>query len=343
MLKRPNSILIGKDISRTATLTGFPGSSSNNLAAGEVIVLDKNRQILAAGSTIADTDTIYIAQATSNTFNYTDPQGTSVTSVPEVMYSEPIVGSKVTSFLGRSYAASSEQAMVFTLTSNTVTVGTEYILRIVYNDTYVSNRPGQFTQTYRIIATDSTIDTLGAAMAAKVNAHSGTRVTAAYSASPNTLTITGKAIADCTTSLTDIDKYEQVQFDAVMLYVDTNGYWQTWEAAGSNTVASKGYGTWELLRDAEKAALGYAGPTNRTHFPVISPDAGTVKDETYDQIIIESGIPYKSPDNSYSKDTFITTEIFIPNNAVEGANQKDEVLAVLNPWMESAGLTSITV
>lgn len=125
MLNRPNSVLIGKDIGRTATLTGFPYSSSNNVAAGEVIVLDKNKVILAAGSTKADTDKIYIAQATSNTYEYTNPAGTVVTGVPELVYSDAIEAKNVKTYTGKSYTAKAEQTDSISLSGLTAVADVE--------------------------------------------------------------------------------------------------------------------------------------------------------------------------------------------------------------------------
>lgn len=333
MLKRVDKILIGKDISRTGSLILYKADGTPNLADGEIVVLDKNMQILAAGSTISDSDTIYLIQGTGDTYDYVDADGTAVTGVRRFIVSDPIEGALVKSYKGVSYAAKSEQSSVVDLTGWTPAAGTEYLIRIVYKD--IKEHPGQFTQTYRHIATTATLDTEGAALAAKVNAHSGARVTATYEAGGDTLTIAGKAIPECTSALTDIDKFSQVEFDVYFLYVTTTGTWATIPSTVTTvtkTVAEHGQGTWEQVRDLEKAQKGYRGFTNRTTFPIKEPTTYAVKDETYDLLVIEHDKSYSSSD-AWVKQTPLTTVVAIPNTAT--SNQSDDVLAVLNPWMAS--------
>lgn len=328
MLERVDKLLIGKDISRTVTTLG---GASDDLADGEIVVLDKNMSILSAGATISDTDIIYIIQGTGDTYDYADASGDAVTSVRRFITSDPIEGAKVKSWKGVSYDAKGEKAVSTVLTAWTPVVGTEYILRIVYKD--IKEHPGQFTQTYRHIATTTTLDTEAAALAAKVTAHSGARVTATYTTGTDTLLLTGKAIPECTTSLTDIDKFSQVDFDVYLLYVDSDGNWANISTTSQTiTAVDHGQGTWEQVRDLEKAAKGYRGFTNRTTFPVQEPETYTVKDETYDLLVIESDKSYLSSD-SWVRQRPLSTIVAIPNPAA--ANQMTDVLAVLNPWFAS--------
>lgn len=332
MLTRNYSLFIGKDIDRTSTLTGFPNSASNNLADGEILVLDKDKNILTAGSTISDTDTIYICEGTNNTYNYTNKAGTSVTGVRKIIYSDPIEGRLVKNYKGQSYSAKSEQVDTFDITGLTVTNGIEYLLRIVYKD--VNEHPGQYTETYRYVAGSSdTIDTVAAGIVARVSAHSGARVTVSYNSSTDVLTVTGKALTACTSGLSDIDEFSMVEFDAYLNYVDSSGIWQDWGSTHSSTKAVKPKGSWEQLRDMEK--WDNRGATNKTHFPVLynSSEFRTTKDETYDMIIIEHDKSYQSPDNQYVKQSPATTVVAIP--VPSESNQMSDVLAVLNPWMAS--------
>ena len=244
MLKRVDKILIGKDISRTGSLV--IGGGSDNLADGEIVVLDKNMSILTAGATISDSDTIYLIQGTGDTYDYADADGTAVTSVRRFVTSDPIEGALVKSWKGVSYDAKSEQTSSVDLTGLTPVVGTEYLIRIIYKD--IKEHPGQFTQTYRYVSTTATLDTFGAAIVAKITAHSGARVSATYTSGTDVILLTGKAITECTTALTDIDKFSQVEFDAYFLYVDSNGDWQTMAStstAVTTTAADHGQGTWE--------------------------------------------------------------------------------------------------
>jgi hypothetical protein len=331
MLNRVDKLLIGKDISRTASLILYKADGMPNLADGEIVVLDKNMKIMSAGATISDSDTIYIIQGTGDTYDYADADGTAVTSVRRFITSDPIEGAKVKNWKGVSYDAKGEKAVSTVLTAWTPDPGTEYILRIVYKD--IKEHPGQFTQTYRHIATTTTLDTEAAALAAKVTAHSGARVTCTYTTGTDTLLVTGKAIPECTSSLTDIDKFSQVDFDMYLLYVNSSGNWQNISTTSQTiTATDHGQGTWEQVRDLEKAAKGYRGFTNRTTFPVQEPTTYTVKDETYDLLVIESDKSYLSSD-SWQRQTPLTTVVAIPNPA--SANQMTDVLAVLNPWFAS--------
>lgn len=335
MFKRPYKIMIGKDITRTANVAD--GSDFETIvqeaAAGEVVVLDKNKEVMAAGATYSDTDTIFICAGTGDTFDYTNEQGTEVTDARKMFVSDPIEGALVKSYVGSAYTASSEQVTNLTLPSITVSAGTEYILRIVFKD--LDEHPGQFVQTYRYIAlsTDSDEDDIGNALAALVTADKGRRVTCTYTDGTNVLALTGKSIPECTSTLTDIDEFWMVEFDAFLNYVDSNGNWADAGATKATTAAVYGSGNWEQIRDIEKHGKAYRGVTNLTHFPVLTPDFLTVKDETYDMIVIEHDKSYRSPDNQYGKETILTTMIAIPDTAT--SNQMDTILGVLNPWMAS--------
>lgn len=333
MLNRVTSVLIGKDISRSAGVTAGEdfvdfADGANALASGEIVVLDKNLKVLAAGATIADTDVIYIAQGTANTYD-----AGSLTGIREIILSDPIEGAKVKAFNAESYTAKAEQVTTLDFTGLTPVAGTEYIIRIIYKD--LAEHPGQFTHTYRYISTTALIATWITAVVAKIQAHTGRRVNAADGAG-DTITLTGRAISECTTSLNDIDEFSMVEFDAISVYVNSSGNWTEFEGSTGHsltTAPTPGHGTWEQVRDMEKSVRSHKGISNITHFPVIQPDFATTKDETYDLITIESDKSYLSPDNQYVKQAPLTTVIAIPNPAA--ANQSDDVLAVLNPWMAS--------
>jgi hypothetical protein len=343
VLQRTNKIFIGKDINRTAAVTDAIGSDhltlSSHIAEGEIVVLDKFKRVLAAGSTIADTDVIYICQGTANTFNYQPESGSAVSSAVKIRISDPIEGNKVKSYSGKSYSAPAQQVSTFDLTGVTPVVGTEYVLRVVYKDIW--EHPGQFTHTYRYVSTTATLATFLTAFVAKINSHKGRRIVASESASVN-LILTGLAIPECTTSLNDLDKFTVVEFKPVLNYVCVAAVGSypigSWVPLGYTsytltTTASKGSGYWAEVRDMEREAWGYQGITNRTHFPVIVPDLATVKSSTYDIITIEHDASYLSPDNQYVKQAPLTTQIafVVPSSGT----QEQVVLSVLNTWFSS--------
>jgi len=326
--RKVNKPLIGKEISRTSSpvLSG----ASQNLATGEVFVLDKNKNILAAGATVADTDTIYIAVATADTQAYSLPDGTAITGEQKLLCSEPIEGSHVLNYRGLAAdSAATEQVVTIdldTATSFASVVGTEYAIRVVYKD--INEHPGQFTQTFRVTATTTDPADLTDAFVAEINkiGPSGTyesRVTASNSS--DDLVLTGKVVTDNASS-DEIDEYSQVEFEVSLFTENFDD-----AAITYTTTPEPGNGNPKLIRDKEKHARAFEGVTNITQFPVIKPDMRVEMTKWYDSIIIEHDREYVSADNQYKKEAPLTTEIFIPS----GSGQTTDVLAVLNPWMAS--------
>lgn len=350
MLTRVNKVLIGKDINRDAQVVAGATLAtitlSTGLAEGEVVVLDKYKRVLAAGATVADSDSIYICQATGKTFNYTNEPGTAVTGAREVVLSDLIQGKNVRSFTAEAYTAKAEQVSYVDLTGLTPIVGTEYLIRVIYKD--MEEYPSQFTQTYRVIATSTDIDVLGAALAARVNAHSGRRVSATYTSGTDVLQLTGLEIPSCCTALTDLESFRMVQFEVRFLYVDSEGNWQTMPSTVTTvttTGPTYGSGNWEQIRDLEKEAQPYRGISNFTQFPVITPTMATAVDSYYDLIVIEHDREYLSPGiNSYQK-TPVSTVIALAtaSNGVNAGTQAADIVAVLNTWMASAGFANISI
>ena len=338
MINRVTSLLIGKDISRDAQVVAGANlqtiTASTGLANGEIVVLDKNKNVLAAGATIADSDTIFIVQSTVDTYDYTNVAGTAVTGNRKIKMSGPIVGQTVKNFQGEAYSAKSEQTASVTLTGLTPVVGTEYLVRLVYKD--VNEHPGQFTHTYRHVAASATLDTFGAAFVAKINAHTGRRINATYTSGTDVILLTAREVPEGATALTDIDKFKMVEFDAFFNYVTSAGVWET-IASTSTTItyvaASYGSGNWEQIRDLEKDVQANRGITNLIQHPVIEPTKDTVIDATYNMIVIEHEVPYQSPDNAYVKNAAQSTALafVVPSSGT----QQTSVLAQLNPWMAS--------
>lgn len=327
-MTRVTQILVGKDITRTASIVNIFAASPQP-ADGEILVLDKNKDVLAAGSTIVDSDIIYIAQGTGSTYNYTNDDGTTVTGARKLIFSDPIEGAKVRRYAGVAYTAKSEQVSTFAAITSPLTAGTEYVLRIVYKD--IVAKRGQFSKTYRFIGTDTSSQTVFNGLRAAIAADKGARITGSGT---TTLILTGKEIADGSTATSDIDKFSMVEFDAFLTYVDSSNNRAAVSGGALSTVkAEYGNGTWEEVRDAEKDVLGYQGIMDQTSFPVKQPTLRVVVDETYDAIVIEHDRSYLSPDNQYVKQAPLTTVIYVPNTAT--TNQMQDILSVLNTWMAS--------
>jgi membrane-bound inhibitor of C-type lysozyme len=341
MFTRPFKLLIGKSVSRDAEIVAGEDIAtviaSGNIADGEVVVLDKNKNVLGSGKTKSDTDTIYLCQGTSKTFDYTNESGTTTSTNRKVVFSDPIQASGIKSYKGKSYAAIAEQVVTVTYPAVATTVGREYVLRIVYKD--LAEHPGQFTQTIRRVCTSATQATHVTSLVADINNFPGIRVTAADSGGA-VFTLTGKAIPECTTGVNDIEEYRQVNFEVFVTYIDSDDVHQSLGATiAYTTKASAGSGTWEQIRDLEKVAQGYKGITNKTQFPVIKPDSQVSTSGTYDLITIEHDNSYLSSDNQYVKKTPITTILAL----IVDASQGTQILAALNSWMESCGFEPVTI
>ena len=326
MRTKVGKVFIAKDIARTSGVQiNDPSTSGTYIANGEVVVLDKNKEVASAGITIADSDTLYIVEGLSDTFSYSNEAGTLITGARKLLYLDPNKGVDVVEFSGCSYAAAVEQA--WTLSGSlTVVDGEEYVLRISYHDVFTD--PRQFTYTYRVVASGTSLDDLYTAMAAEINKHPERRINAVATTGPSVLTLTAKAYDD-NDSVDSINEYDQVLFK---VFDYSNNF-----IAGGITIAqsvapNKGIGTWKLVRDEEKWSQGYEGFGQRTHFPVKLPSFRTVKDETYDTIIIRhKNSIFHSIDQIDNAE--ITTKLFVPVPA--SSNQITEILAVLNPWMAS--------
>jgi hypothetical protein len=344
VIQRTNKIFIGKDIDRTAAVTATIGDGgsehftlTSHIVDGEIVVLDKYKRVLAPGATISDSDVIYICQGTGSTYAWANEPGTTTSSASvRIRISDPIQGKNVKSYTGLGYSVATQQVSTFTTTFTPV-VGTEYILRIVYKDIW--EHPGQFTATYRYVSTTATLGTFLDAFVAKINKHTGRRIVASTN-STSTLVLTGLPIPQCTTGLNDLDKFTIVSFKAFFDYVSTTapkGYWTTVDntALVETTAPYSGVGMWESVRDEEREAWGYLGITNRTHYPIILPDASAVVGATYNIVTIEHDSDYLSPDNQYVKQTPLTTRIAfrVPTTGI--AAQQTVVLTSLNTWMAS--------
>jgi len=345
MSTRVNKPIIGKDLLRTETLV-IEGATQN-LAAGEVFVADKNRVLVNASATIADTDTIYIGVGLNETHDYTLPDGSAVITARKILWSTPIQGTKVLAYTGLSGGSAATEAVVTLDTSGiTPVVGTEYVVRIVYKD--MPEHPGQFTQTYRHTATAvtaATATTLVTALKAEINSAGVTANEARVIASgTDDLVLTGKVIPNNETN-EEIDEYSQVDFVVGSWSITAAGV-KTIGLEGAavvyTTLATPGIGNPKIVRDKEKLSLGYKGITNTINFPVIKPTMLTDMAEWYDVIVIEHDTDYESGETQYIQSTPCTTEIYIPTGAgqtsttaIAGAS----LLEVLNPWMASTPKT----
>ncbi len=340
MLNRVNKVFIGKQIARTSSLSlAVTSPGSQNIAQGEIVVLDQNKNILSAGATISETPIIYIAEGLPDTYSIVNTAGTSITGIRKILYSDPIRGMYIRNYEGRAYSASTEEVVTITMTTNfTPVVGALYKIRVIYTDTF--EKPGQVTSTYYYNALTAYTGDLVIAFAALINADPNARVIATYTGTSGNqngvLILTGKVLPynGVTDSVNSIDIYQQVNFKATLY---SNNY-------GTSTVAittrpTPGQGIWQRVRDDEKLSMAnQRGVTNFIWFPIITPPFrtqdgvvnGTVAG-TYNTIIIEHEADVLTNDNQYRKQQPQTTTIYM----FTSASQVQDVLDVLNPWMAS--------
>jgi len=330
-------VFIGKEIPRSGGLSNDDRVTDYLpvLADGEIIIVNANKDSRIGGTPTyasGSESTLFVIQGLPETVTITNDSGTTLTA-RKILTSDPIEGRLVKTYQGRPYAAPVEKIATFDFAGSApIAEGTEYVLRLIYKD--MAEHPGQYVQEYRIINYSTSPDDLGAAIADKVNKHKGARITADYTTP--TLTLTAKQIPECTTSLNNIDEYHQVDFEAVLYYVDANGNWRGFLEASYND-PYPGDGNWYQVRDAEKHELGYLGVTNRTQFPVIRPDFRTVKGQAYDTIVIEHDVAYVAPNNQGAETVPTRTILYlaVPVSGDHTGLQTEDILTVLNSWMGS--------
>lgn len=341
MLNKVDKVFVGKNIARTVAIVDGADMDliQANAVEGEVLVLDENFQNAAATVTFADTQTLYIAEGSAEIFNTVNPDGSAL-SGRRMLLSSPIDGTRVVSYTGGGYQAKAEMTSTIPAITDTIVPGTEYVLRIVYKGDVATMHPGQNLETYRYTAkTGDDSDAVFNGLIARINKYNFNNIRrtnkALISAAlvTNSLVLTAKPIVSCTTSVNDIDELVLNSFETRLNYVDSDYNWTEVTLSGdiTYTAAFRGYGSWETVRDLEKHAQAYQGVTNRVWFPVIKPAMRTIKNAEYDLINIEHDVQYRSPDNSYNKETSLATVIALENGAAQGTT----VLTTLNAWMAS--------
>lgn len=310
MLQKPNTVLVGTAVDNT-------GAGAN---VGEVIAINAETGAGIDYSTAwpAGVNAIQLALKTAS----------------GLKKSAVIKKGAVKNMTGNgecAYAAKVESSVSFDWTGVTPVAGYRYVIRLIYKDLY--EHPGQFTHTYEHIATATdTIDTIGASLEAKINAHKGARATAAYTAGTDVLLITAKTITANYSSMMGKDgitPYSQVQMVGTCYYTIPNSAYSSHSPIPGIVVATvasdPGKGNPYIVRDREQDALAYKGITYRTTWPIIKPELNVNLSSTYDTLVIESEAEYQSPDNQYVKSTGLATEVYVA--ASQGLEALRDVIA----------------
>lgn len=326
---RPYKVFVSKDV--VVNATGLA-----DLDNGELAVLKSDGTLLAAGETIADSEWIYIAQGTA--------------TAGQPILSQRIKGASVTNWSGAAYSAKVEQVSYIGWNGTTGAISaagidTGDVLKVRINFPFDKELRSLRTWAryfeYTAVA-DNVGETAVDNLVAQINADPVCKdyLTAAKvsSGTDHGIRLTAKALTH-----TAHDNLDQVTFEVFIdgdfettTYVDQFGYI---EAAGGKTTTNKasvspyrGVGTYNVLLDLERFALGFWGHTNRTLFPVNTPDTYAVSGETYHFYMIEWTDEMQANDLSINKNLHQLI-VAVPNGA---ANSNDVLFeGLLNPYMAS--------
>lgn len=302
MITRVDSVIIGKKCPAKY-------NAVDDLNAGEVALFDENRALIKNQDGALKASTIYVGVCTG-AMTVTMPNGTSSTK-KVIEYSNAIQKASKPSYVMGEYEAPVAEKIEIDLNNVKPVVGHIYVLRIVYKDLYEA--PGQFTHTYKTVATSEVANDLGSALLEKINKHANRRVTATFESHKLTLTAMSK---DDNEGVYSLNEYSVVSMEA-SLYVTIPGALlsNVPEAVAGATIKKTaghpGKGFWKQVRDMEVRMLGYKGHVFTDAYPIIEPKRFVTEGATYDYFTIKNDNLYLSPDNQYIKTTPLTTEVYV--------------------------------
>lgn len=321
MITRTDTVLIGKTCPASYTTV-------DSLTQGAVALFDENKSLIKDEASALKASTIYIGVCTGD-MTVTMPDGTSSTK-KVVEYSNAIQKASKPSYVMGDYKAPVAEKIEIDLANVKPVIGHRYVLRIVYKDLY--EVPGQFTHTYKTVATSEVADDLGKALLKKINKHANRRVTATFASHKLTLTAMPK---DDNEGVYSLNEYSVVSMEA-SLYVTIPGALlsNVPEAVAGATIKKTaghpGKGFWKQVRDMEVRMLGYKGHVFTDAYPIIEPKRFVTEGATYDYFTIKNDNLYLSPDNQYIKTTPLTTEVYV-EHAEE--NKTSAFAKVLNSFI----------
>jgi hypothetical protein len=126
-----------------------------------------------------------------------------------------------------------------------------------------------------------------------------------------------------------LDQYEWVIFDAALTDADDRATAQYQAAYTVATKSNPGQGYWKQVAQAEEAAKGYLGDTNRTTYYARRINNKVVVNATYDSIIIT----HANIMGGDFQDTYrapLQTIVYAPAASAQMTDANDNFLAVLN-------------
>lgn len=269
----------------SAPLAAGSLASTANVTSGIIGIVGRDGTAIAAGSTIADNDVIYVVVGNSD--------GT-------IKRSMPIIGAKVNSYVGEAYAPSSRHTNVIGYNRDTgaglieVNNSTEYSFNLLFKNkkTLYSERPYRRSYRFTSIASPASatvgqltvatqiynaINDDAAAEASAIIVGNGTTLTTetvngvSYTVfgGTNATAYGVEIMGDSLTQFSNAYTEELVYFDA---FIDpTTGFGSTTTKSNLNTM-TPGEGTYRTVYNMENFAAGYEGIQNRTIFPLQAPN-----------------------------------------------------------------------
>jgi hypothetical protein len=328
-LERNQKILVSKD-------TAIDATTLAGLTEGELGVLKPDGTLLTAGETISDAPYIYIVQGLAS----------------GAKFSQKIVGANVVNWTGKSYAVAAQQVSYIGSNGTNgaispVSNSTEYTLYVIFKQDKEAFSERQLRRSFSYTSDASATQAeIVAAFVALINADSICKnyVTAASvnNGGDYGIRLTGKA-----QTYNPYNGYEIVSFEVALgdgftnaTRIDENGYVLLNGATPTTSTATskspyQGVGTYELLSDLERFALGNSGITNRTKFPIPTGASAIYAESTekYDMYVIDHNNVHSSADLGKETSEPMQTIIAVPYDAAAGTGA--ELEALLNPWMAS--------
>ena len=164
MLQYVNSVLVGK---AQSVVSGYDGSDELT-TPGSIVMVDEFGATIATEAAAAAAKKIRLGLVSDKTLAYTNPSDNTVSNINLVQYSNYITPDSIVSYKAFSYSAPTEDKIVISADSSTITAGYRYVLRLIYRDLY--EHPGQFTHTYEYIAhTGDTVESVLNSFATIIN------------------------------------------------------------------------------------------------------------------------------------------------------------------------------
>lgn len=330
------ALFIAKDIAAAST-------TILGLVAGEVVILDKNFNIMVAGTTFQDSEKFYIVEGSGD-------------ALAPIRHMQEVDGSLIHRWAGLDRVLKTEQVSYIGSNGATgaITVANNARYTITFTMTWdediYSKRPDRQVLEYYSDAT-ATQQEIADAFVTKINAnpHLFKYMVAAVvtTGADRGISLTARALP--------FDKFgyklDQVSFDVMLNFegtfagtqLDQSGFLYGTTTAGASTNASKGSGYYIDLWYQEIKMLGSEGHLNLTQHPVLvnwGEGRATAAVEYYDIYTIDHSykrVVDSAPTGFYGGFSHAAIAV-VPGSALQLRLE-----AVLNPYMATVPIPQVAV